>query len=235
MLGKAIPWSYSKLSLWLKCQRKWQYKYLHKIPEDYGPAAQRGNLVHKAFEEFVQGSRDMLSILNDKSKMLDKVSIANLQKMNEILEFFKDEFARGTLATEMKVTFNDKFEPVEPYSAGHYGTAIFDVTLDIDGELSVFDYKTGKVYSDDHQMQAMIYAYVIYKMTGEIPHVVFIYVDQGGETSYKFNIDDMTAIGGLIEDVINEIEGTNETLYEQNVTNLCNYCGYKKMCRGYGL
>lgn len=239
---KALPWSYSKLSLWEKCKRKWQYRYIHKIPDAQGPQAKRGSSIHNVAEGFVRGAPGLLANVDGKlgaawQLLAHKVAQTNIDKFIEILEYFRHEYLVKNLTPEMKVAFDFEFNPIEPpvykqVLPNHFGTAIFDAALDVDGKLVIFDYKTGRVYPKDHEMQAKIYAYVVYRMTGEIPEVVFIYIDEGGETPYTFVQSDMDYIGNEINRILWDIENMNDFLYPENVTKQCNYCSYKNICRG---
>jgi hypothetical protein len=48
-------WSVSRYRDWLKCNAYFKYKHIDKLPEEKGPAMERGNVVHKQAEDYIQG------------------------------------------------------------------------------------------------------------------------------------------------------------------------------------
>lgn len=50
--------SASAVKTYLLCPRQWQYKYIEKLPDPAGQAAQRGKMVHEAVESYWRGEYD---------------------------------------------------------------------------------------------------------------------------------------------------------------------------------
>ena len=50
------PLSYSGLSLWKQCPRRWAHQYVEGNREPPGPAARRGTMLHEKLEDYFRGS-----------------------------------------------------------------------------------------------------------------------------------------------------------------------------------
>ena len=48
-------WSYSRYADYKQCPAKFKYKHIERRPDPGSPAMQRGNIIHKAAEEYVKG------------------------------------------------------------------------------------------------------------------------------------------------------------------------------------
>ena len=53
-------WSYSRYGVYKACPRQWMYKFIERRPTTQGPAAARGEAIHKHAELFVAKKVDML-------------------------------------------------------------------------------------------------------------------------------------------------------------------------------
>ncbi len=230
--NNAAPWSYSKLSTWEKCRRSYKYRYIDKLIIPSGPSAQRGIDVHKACEQFVNGEIDEKCFTDALTRLKCKVDgtlyryIENLRAVNLIKASDIDQ-----VGIEIKIKVDSDFNITE--GSDHFATFIFDVLIQHGESVQVIDYKTGKVYQDAHELQAGIYAYAIYCITGICPTITFLYLDQGTRENYVFTKEDLKDVDDLVNLYLKQID--EETDFPQCADGSnCHWCSYKTLCKGIG-
>ena len=236
--NNAIPWSYSKLSTWESCRRSYKYRYIDNMRIPPGSSAQRGIDVHKACESFVNGEITSDLFADRLSQLKCKVS-ESLFHYIQVLEsthrgLRHGEFKNDTSDTELKIKVDQEFNPVAEDSKDYYATFIFDMLIQHGDHIEVLDYKTGKIYEDSHEFQAAIYAYAVYCITGIIPRIVFIYLDQDFRKPYVFSNEDLEVVDNLIHTYLKQID--EETEFSQTTDgSKCHWCSYKTICKGMGI
>lgn len=138
-------WSYSKWSCYKECLRKYKHKYIDRLPDPSGPAAERGTRIHSLAEELVKG---------------------NIQGIPNELKKFNRHFKalmKCPTHTEQSLCIDRDWHAVDPTQDKEkiWLLAKIDVTaFHPDQVMTVVDYKTGKVYPT-HEEQAEVYAAVV--------------------------------------------------------------------------
>lgn len=70
-LAEVTAWSFSRWSDYRLCPAKFKYKHLMKLPDPSGPAAARGNVVHKAAEDYIGKKAKLTPELKNVKQELD--------------------------------------------------------------------------------------------------------------------------------------------------------------------
>lgn len=150
----ANAWSYSRLSVFEACKRRFQIQYVEKVPEPPRPlppgktehANDRGTRVHEGAERFVKGGIELLP---------------ELKKFEPELLAARDLFAAGSASVEGDWAFTRDWQPTAWHSADVWCRVKCDLVVELDSGQScvVVDYKTGKRFGNEmkHAEQTQLY------------------------------------------------------------------------------
>jgi CRISPR/Cas system-associated exonuclease Cas4 (RecB family) len=138
------PWSFSSLSTYVTCPRKYWAQYVGKtlVKSPPTPAQQYGTETHKHFEDRLAVGRQLPEHLAQHEPL-----------MQEIEKPFPEPGKRSVIYTERKVGINRKLEPTGFYDADVWWRGVIDVQkVNPDGTATIVDYKTGKVKNEMRQL-----------------------------------------------------------------------------------
>ena len=167
MCSMALPWSYSKLSLFKKCPYAFALRYIQKVPSVESPASARGSMIHQKLGLYIEGKN--VDLLFGGSKTLPTaIHMDAMPFMEDLRKRFADHRDMVGIEYDIKTSAAWKVvEGEEPY----WGRLIYDF-VDMRGSLIV-DFKTGKSYPS-HEEQAKYYALGFYRLSkGILPRVLF--------------------------------------------------------------
>lgn len=178
------PISYSGLSLYNKCPKKWAWSYILGNREPSGAAAERGTMLHDLLEKYF---KDLAPYPTGQSCLV---------KWQPYMKELKD---CGLVAEGEVAVFEDwtpaKFDDPMAWARGK-----------IDGETDdVYDWKSGKIY-DDHWMQGLFYCAMRDK---RYAHFVYLDIPLHVE-SFAFSTDEVQDARGQIDDKIRIIRADEE-------------------------
>lgn len=135
--GKALPWSYSSLSAYETCPKRFYLTRISKqVSEKQTEATMHGNRVHKAMEEFVGG----------KSPLPTEFEV--YQPIGEKL--IKSD---GNKLLEYKFGLTKALTPTTFFAPDVWVRGVLDVGIIRPDEAIVLDYKTGKRKVDADQLR----------------------------------------------------------------------------------
>jgi len=159
---KITAWSFSRWDTYQTCPAKAKFKFIDRLPEPRGPAAERGEAVHKAAEAFVRGwAKTLPAELSSHA-----LELRALKKEKPLCE---EELAL-TEGFEAQTGWFDK---------DAWCRAKMDV-LATKKAPRIIDYKTGKAYPEKHALQAELYALFALKLLEATAVIVeFWYTDIG--------------------------------------------------------
>lgn len=226
-----LPWSYSKISCFKSCKRKYFFRYILKLPSAPSKAMARGNEIHKACENFVDG---LISEEAFATTLLNYEIKPNSYFADFVRKLRAAKESGTDITTETRIPFTKDFEVFkkEP-GQEQFGIAILDVISRADSGDRVFDYKTGKVYADDHEFQALLYALVVYRISGKIPEVYFLYADSDEQKRYpganrNFTEQNMVDAEFLLNFILEEM--SKEIDFDPTESFRCRFCDYIERC-----
>lgn len=136
-MNKPSRWSYSSISTYESCPRKWYYSYVENMPYKASAAMERGTRLHSYCEDWMNGKIPVIPW------ELTKVSLR--------LQDFK---TKGGIA-EQTWTLDQNWVPQDPA----WVKAIVDLHWVADDVLHLRDYKSGREYPD-HREQLELYAVI---------------------------------------------------------------------------
>lgn len=135
--GHATPWSYSSLSSYETCPRRFYLTRISKqVSEPQTEATVHGNAVHQALEKHVAGKQDLPAKYEGYRPIAERIRSAPGEKL-----------------LEYKFGLTKALKPTTFFGADVWQRGVLDVAL-INGETAVvLDYKTGKRKIDMDQLR----------------------------------------------------------------------------------
>lgn len=136
-----MPLSFSAIKLYEQCpHRFYQDKVLKRFPYVQGPAANRGEQIHKAFEDFIKSDTP-----------LPEIAIP----FRQWVETFKAQ--EGVKHCEYKMAMSWSVKPTDYFRGRNiWIRGQFDLMVEQGSHAVIIDYKTGKSkYADISQIELM--------------------------------------------------------------------------------
>ena len=223
--------SFTMLDTYLKCKRKYYYKYVKKISEDSKFNEEdntlAGNILHESFATFYEknGKFDFEKFEEIYRKQAKNAGLSefdillNLHKVKKVADSFlldhEKEFSCTKCEFEIKgrefngITIEGKIDRIDENNKG---------------EICVFDYKSGK--KNDKSFQLAFYEILLDKPCDS----KFIFFETGEicGVGKDFNKENLIT---LINELKNEFK--NEVNFERTQKRGdCSYCPYKIICKG---
>lgn len=135
--GTATPWSYSSLTAYETCPRRFFLTRISKqVSEKQTEATKHGNEVHKALELYVGGKSAMPEKYDEYRPIADKLAASP-----------------GTKMLEYKFGLTKALKPTEFFAKDVWVRGVLDVAIVKEDEVVVLDYKTGKRKIDNDQLK----------------------------------------------------------------------------------
>ena len=162
-----FPASYSKLSTYEKCPDQAKYKYVLKMREPKGPAAERGSALHSSAEAYLLGEKTTI-----RKELIPIVKVLKETKK-----------AKPDIERKIALT-RGLSKVVDWYSELAWFRMVLDAVYPIERTVQVLEWKSGKVY-DDHEDQRQLYAIgalVLHPKASEAVATTH-YIDQRGLTT----------------------------------------------------
>lgn len=206
------PWSYSRLTTYEECPAQYRYCYVEKLPgieKDPSTGAGRGTRVHKSAEDFLTGA----------ASTFDR----ELSQQSTLLHALK---ARGAIP-EKRIGVADDWSDVGYDSPTVMLRGSQDVYIIENKEVTVYDWKTGKVY-DSHKDQMDFYAVLASCIAPEAERIItkLVYVDLGITTPKEYPADHIPPLKVLLKTRIQNAEA--DTILPVRPGPHCTWCDYSK-------
>lgn len=145
-----IPWSYSSLSAYETCPRRFQLTRLTKqVKEPQSASMAWGNEVHKALENAVRGTEGLPHRFKAYQPLVSKVMASP-----------------GIKEAERNVALTASFRPTDYWAKDAWVRGKIDLTVTLPKSATMLDWKTGKPKQDGDQLK--LFAGMI---LAEKPHI----------------------------------------------------------------
>jgi hypothetical protein len=172
-----MKWSYSSISLFQQCPRKYYHlKVIKDIVEPESDAMRYGTLVHKVAEEYIKDNVEIPEKFSYITPTLDVLKSMPGQKL-----------------CEYKMGLTEELKPCDFFWKSVWFRGVADLLI-IDGDVAfVVDYKTGKSaqYADVEQLELM--ALAVFKHFPQIQKVkaglAFLVANDFIKASYKKEVE----------------------------------------------
>lgn len=206
-------WSYSVLSMFEQCRKKYYHLKVNKDVKDSDSSfSVEGKEIHKAmFARVIKGVPLPLPIRH--------------------FEKFAGPFAdsKGEKHGEMKLCLNNKFEPVAWFADDAWVRAVVDLLI-IKGDTAIIvDWKTGKVRIDWTQLQ--LTAAIVSRLMPEIKNfkLVFVWLGAGKVSNSELTKADIKPIWSELIPRVLQIELAKATTdFPATSSGLCKFCPVTK-------
>lgn len=228
---KFSPYSYSKISTYKSCPKKFKYQYIDKIGKfESFPALVKGSTIHYIIE----------NLKLDQSLYTDKMK-QNISDYPETIDIVMN-FRNSDLGKKYLLDI-DK-EPIQEFKLGLTKTldtnsynkeSLFNGIIDYicvkSGELYLVDFKSGKFRDNRYQDYNQLLYYSIYffqKYKIQKINISFVYVEHNLENNIELDIKYLDNYKRELLSSIKTIE--EDTDFLENKSRLCDYCGFHELC-----
>ena len=246
---KYTPYSFSKISTWHACPRRFKYNYIDKIKTEWVRSIplERGTLIHLIFEL----ERDIAKIKKHKDfiqikerGILDSEAIKGCFKVYD--NFIKSKagnqlISKKRLFAEMPLGLSHDLEIMEYnpsdkegidnlFLRGYIDSAVISEGKEED-TLIVIDWKSGKYKTKDQQEwdQLLYYAIGLFsKMPFDKIILCYAYVEHDKLNLKEVFRKDIEKYKTALYNNVDKIE--TDIVFEKNETVLCSWCDYQNHC-----
>ena len=218
---KFSPYSYSKISLYKQCPKKFDFKYIQKLKEpirDKTPLL-KGTCVHSMLESYPDNSDN--SLVPEYSYIFDNFLESKYKPLLDLDH-----------TSEEGIGINENMEPTK-YKDGKLFRGYIDYYAFIDTKaMIVCDYKTGKykepIFQDFNQV--MFYALYMFFKYPEVEKIkgMYLYVEHSKDNSIIFERKYLEEYKKELLSSVKSIE--EDTEFVEKPQKLCDWCGYKDIC-----
>jgi len=208
-MNKITSWSYSRWKTYTECPLRAKLKFIDKLPDPSGPAADRGSAIHKMAQDYVEGFIPELPL-----------------PLNQFSMGF-DHLRRIKAKCEIEWAFTASWTPTDWLATDAWLRVKTDAYVLKDDELTIIDYKTGRVYPE-HKDQCSIYALAGFLVVPGVKEICtqLWYTDQQQIADHLYKKKDFPA---LKKDWIKRSRPMlNDTKFLPIPGAHCRYCIFKK-------
>ena len=209
-LVKPVTWSYSALTAFETCPRRYQLTRVTKqVVEPQTQATIYGNQVHKALEDYAKQGKALPEHLKNCKKYIDKV-----KRM------------KGKLVVEERLALNKHFQPTKWMAKDVWVRGIIDLGVVGSKEALLLDWKTGKHRPDSYQL--MLFAAFAFSFYPWIDKVTtgFIWLKDTKFDKETFTRDQVTEIWNEFLPRVKRLElAFDDDRWQAKPSGLCkNWC-----------
>lgn len=244
------PLSPSAISKFLECPQKYKFSYIDEIKEPPSWQMYLGSFVHEVLEHLykqpaVQRNhktlKEIATNLWAENNWSAKIELLP-EKLGSLSEFKWSAFEAMTNLWALEDPSAVELDHLElKITASINGVQMFGIVdriaSDPDGSVVISDYKTGKIpdsrfYSDDQKwFQLLLYAAMYEATTGKLAkRLEYFYLAKNTKHELEVSNEKVQVAKEVVVKVrlgIDEASASGE--FSCNVTNLCNWCHYKKI------
>jgi hypothetical protein len=211
-LAKKLAWSFSALSVFETCRKKFYHlKVAKDVKDGDSEAASEGKAKHEALYNYV---------------FKDKPLPINMRMYQKVADAYKSRKGRvDDIQGELKLCLDDKFQPVEWFAKTAWVRAILDLLL-VRGNVAVLvDWKTGKRKDDFTQLELAAAILSQYMPELEEFHLIFEWLQDGERSKQVIKKDDLKQVWTNFLPRVNEIEEARKTTeFPASPSGLCGWC-----------
>lgn len=169
-MAKKYPtsWSVGKIGAYEDCPKKYEGKYVLRMPEPKSPAAARGDAIHKKAEKYIEGE-------GTRQVPKELIKLATLYR----------RLRRDGAMTEQRISVDSRWR-LTTWTKG-WCRGILDALGISLPRAEIVDHKTGRIYPK-HKDQAEVYACIVADVDEGIEYfdVKFAYTDKGVVRPWAF-------------------------------------------------
>lgn len=211
MTNKIKSWSYSRYATYKQCPQKAKFKYIDKLDDPSGPAAERGTEIHLKLQKYIEGKSNRMPV-ECHPKHVDTIKL--LRRKHAVCE---GEWA-----------FTDKWNVTGWFSPEAWLRVKIDALYIDKAVAHVFDHKTGKFRPGQYDEQLLQYCMATLLMYPDVVTVesTLLFHDTGDivkKTLHRAYLDKVKA------KVLESVEAMlSDTRFAPCPGVLCGWCSFSK-------
>lgn len=214
MTALVTAWSYSRYADYAQCPLRFKLKVIDKIQEPASPAMARGNTVHKALAQYIEG----------RGELPQEVKSPYHASLYAEMRGFPAE----DKVVEQQMGFTAHWEPTGWFAKDTWLRVVWDLALmyeDLTGE--VVDHKTGKKYgTNTDQMELFGLSFFCkYKLAKHVT-TRLVYIDSGDEEIAEFSADAVAPLKAKWEAKVAPM--FTDTVFAPRPNDKCRFCHFAK-------
>lgn len=219
-----ISLSWSRLSTYTQCPRKFQLQFLEKAfpEEEKSIHLIKGEQLHKQLEDYVIAK-------NGGGEMPAGFSNAVAQTLPLVDGLFQSFSA---VYPEAQVSAGKDWKPLEWFDKKTMYRAIWDVIAMRPDAVFLGDYKSGRVYDYGSSFGQLHLSAVMALHRFEVPevHTAYIYIEHKKVTKFKVTREELPKIQAHFEAAFEKVQMEKE--WKPTPNEYCKYCpANKKQCQ----
>lgn len=220
--------SWSRLSDFLQCPRKFKYKYIDKLPnftaQQDSPHLTRGTNVHKALENYA------IKKIGEPEAIIAPSSLPEVETTKPLINSFIANFP--SVVPEQQISVDINWKQVDWFSKQSYYRAILDLVAISPRAIAIVDYKTGKFkdYSPNGPGQLELSATIGMNLWPEVEVVDTMYAYVDHKKTIKRSFTPKEDKERLTNHFIQIHERVNsEKTWDPTKNEFCNFCEATKL------
>ena len=214
-----MSYTFSKISSYLSCPRKFKYQYIDKIKVPLKDCFKKGNAIHNILEKYRADNQIASTIVNSFFE-------------SELGKEFKNILTNKNTKREISIGLTNDFKNCSYYDKQCFYRGRVDlVFVDDNNILNIVDYKTGKYKEERFQDFNQLLTYALYFFNSsriERVKLRYVYVEHCLENTLEISKDVCMSTVKYISDSVNSIENDNK--FMKKISKLCDYCEFKETC-----
>lgn len=214
------PYSYSKINLFKKCPKAYQFKYIDGLPSMKWSHLEFGKAVHSAVESRFLGRRDNpLAVLDFDEQLLAEEMVG---KALDYIAF------NDVILIEQPIAVDEALLPVPFDDPMAFFRGKVDLLLrTAEGHYELVDLKTG--YETPPIDQLLAYSLLIHRNCELMPSTVtYLMLREGQKASWAIDPSAVDSYWDSLQQLISIIEGTK--VFHPTPNDTCPYCDYIHRC-----
>lgn len=221
-LGPLRTWSFSAITTFEECAYRSYLSRVEGYKEPASPAMERGNQVHKAIEDFIQGETDVLC--------------KEAQKFAPRIHALRERYMSAhNIEIEQEWAFDRNWQPTVWSGDDTWTRMKLDVfERDSNTSAKVTDWKTGRKFGNEmkHSQQLQLYAIAAFLRYPELEFVEgeMVYLDKNDTLADRYTREEaMTFIDRW---TYRGLKMTTATEFPANPGSACRWCPHGKIQDG---
>lgn len=221
--------SWSRLSDFLQCPRKFKYKYIDKLTnftaQEDSPHLTRGTNVHKALENYAVKRLEGVAAAD-----IPVSSLPEVESTKPLINGFMANF--NSVVPEQQVSVDINWKQVDWFSKQSYYRAILDLIALSPVAIAIVDYKTGKFkdYSPNGPGQLELSATIGMNLWPEVERIdtMYAYVDHKKTIKRSFTPkEDKERLTTHFIQIHQKVN--SEVNWDPTKNEFCNFCPATKL------
>ena len=250
MALKFAPYSFSKISTFTQCPKKFKHQYIEKIYfKSDNIAFEKGNYIHLMLENLAhpklsyERNNDLMNAVElIITNTTFKFRLSSQEKIEEYKNIFR-KFVASNLGKKYFVDYkiisaeeqigirlneDRTMETVNYFDKSATIRGKVDQISEHNGTIHILDWKSGSVPKEINDKQVKLYAwwYMLNNPTIDEVTTTFVYVEHNKEKTATYKRSEMPEFKQMYGSQLKEIE--IEVKFERKESYLCKWCDYRQ-------